>query len=83
MLYLIGCLDTWVTLLLKPRGTHRRTNPHPASHTAPPSPPATGTVPLPSHRSPYGLPTTLDGTQTVAVRPYLLLGTLYAPEAAA
>ncbi|MFC7828330.1 hypothetical protein [Streptomyces sp. NPDC057375] len=56
MLYLIGRLDTWVTLPLKPRGTHR---------------------------SPYGPPTTLDGTQTVPVRPYLLLGTLYAREAAA
>ncbi|XKK58689.1 hypothetical protein HFP71_21000 [Streptomyces sp. ARC32] len=79
----LGRLVTWVSLLLKPRGTHRHTGPHPASRTAPPPPPATDTVPLPSHRSPYGLPTTLDGTQTVAVRPYLLLGALYAPEAAA
>ena len=83
MLYLIDRLVTRVLLLLKPRGTHRRTGPHPASRTAPSPPPAPGTVPLPSHRSPYGLPTALDGTQTAAVRPYLLLGTLYAREAAA
>ncbi|MGC9378082.1 hypothetical protein [Streptomyces sp. MH13] len=30
-----------------------------------------------SHRSPHSLPTTLDGTETVAVRPYLLTGALH------
>ncbi|MBX7552935.1 hypothetical protein K1Y78_34195 [Streptomyces sp. tea 10] len=34
--------------------------------TAPPP------VPLPAHRSPYGLDTLLDGAATVAVRPYLV-----------
>jgi hypothetical protein len=29
-------------------------------------------APLPAHRSPYGLNITLDGTATVAVRPYLV-----------
>ncbi|MFH8800175.1 hypothetical protein ACH4F6_11345 [Streptomyces sp. NPDC017936] len=29
-------------------------------------------VPLPAHRSPYGLPVPLDGRATVSVRPYVL-----------
>ncbi|MFE1247142.1 hypothetical protein [Streptomyces sp. NPDC058735] len=33
--------------------------------SAPPTPP------LPRHRSPYGLPTPLDGTASALVRPYL------------
>ncbi|MFC8871552.1 hypothetical protein ACFUAC_28570 [Streptomyces sp. NPDC057148] len=83
MPYPIGRLVTWVTLLLKPRGTHRRTGPCPETRTAPPPPSASGTAPLPTHRSPYGLPTTLDGTETVAVRPYVLLPAPYELEAAA
>ncbi|MFJ6074366.1 hypothetical protein ACIQFU_26640 [Streptomyces sp. NPDC093065] len=67
----------------KPRGTHRRTGPRPDARTATPPPSATGTIPLPSHRSPYGLPTVLDGTETVAVRPYLLASALYELEAVA
>ncbi|MET9355858.1 hypothetical protein ABZY14_23170 [Streptomyces sp. NPDC006617] len=82
----IGRLVACPTLLHKPRGTHRRTSPHPATRTAP-SPPllpsATGAALLPSHRSPYGLRTVLDGTETAAVRPYLLVGAPYAGEAAA
>ncbi|WP_217171339.1 hypothetical protein [Streptomyces sp. AC512_CC834] len=79
----IGRLATWVSLLLNPRGTHRRTRPRPATRTAPPPQSTTGVIPLPSHRSPYGLPTVLDGAETVAVRPYLLAGALYELEAAA
>ncbi|MFD7057789.1 hypothetical protein [Streptomyces sp. NPDC059906] len=79
----IGRLCTRVSLLLKPRGTHRRTGPRPATRTAPPPPSTVGVITLPSHRSPYGLPTALDGAETVAVRPYLLAGTLYELEAAA
>ncbi|MPY54356.1 hypothetical protein FPZ41_39700, partial [Streptomyces sp. K1PN6] len=30
-------------------------------------------TPLPARRSPYGLDTPLDGTATVAVRPYLVV----------
>lgn len=79
----IGRLITWVSLLLKPRGAHRRTGTRPAARPAPPHPAAIGVTPLPSHRSPYGLPTTLDGAETAAVRPYLLAGALYELEAAA
>ncbi|WP_186778395.1 hypothetical protein [Streptomyces salinarius] len=79
----IGRLVTWVSLLLSPRGAHRRTRPQPAAHPAPTHPAVTRSVPLPSHRSPYGLPTVLDGTETAAVRPYLLTHALYAPQAAA
>ncbi|GAA2599451.1 MULTISPECIES: hypothetical protein [Streptomyces] len=83
MPYLIGRLVTWVSLLLNPRGTHRRTRPRPPAHPAPPCPAAISALPLPSHRSPYGLPTVLDGTETAAVRPYLLTRALYELQAAA
>ncbi|MGW0825484.1 hypothetical protein [Streptomyces sp. NPDC002845] len=56
-------------LLAAPRGRHRRPAPLPSpAFTAPPPPPD---IPLPAHRSPYGLDTPLDGTATVAVRPYV------------
>ncbi|MER7051816.1 MULTISPECIES: hypothetical protein [unclassified Streptomyces] len=72
-----------MSLLLKPRGTHRRTGPHPAAHTAPNHPAADGMTPLPLHRSPYGLPSVLDGVETVAVRPYVLVDAPYELEVAA
>ncbi|WP_109035398.1 hypothetical protein [Streptomyces rubrogriseus] len=78
----IGRLVTWVSLLLNRRGTHCRNRPRPPAHHAPPHPAVTRSLPLPSHRSPYGLPTPLDGTETVAVRPYLLVGARFAPEVA-
>lgn len=76
---LIGRLAAWVDALFTPRGAHRRTGPRPASPPAPPSPrpaspparPAAARLPLPSHRSPYGLHPLLDGRETVAVRPYV------------
>ncbi|MFV0135220.1 hypothetical protein ACLGIH_18705 [Streptomyces sp. HMX87] len=58
-------------VLLVPRGTHRRTGPRPAHLPLPPPPPTIDIPPLPAHRSPYGLPTVLDGAATVAVRPYV------------
>lgn len=63
-------LITWVSLLLTPRGTHRRTRP--ATLLALTSPPPTRT-PLPAHRSPYGLDDSapLDGTAARSVRPYV------------
>ncbi|GGY94872.1 hypothetical protein [Streptomyces poonensis] len=66
---LIGRLTAWVSLLLYPRGAHRRTPHHYTHPTAPPVPTAT---PLPLHRSPYGLDTPLDGAAHNPVRPYLL-----------
>ncbi|MFJ8022010.1 hypothetical protein [Streptomyces sp. NPDC096311] len=63
---LIHRLTAWVSLLLIPRGAHRVRPPRPAR--AVPSRPRT---PLPAHRSPYGLDIPLDGTATVAVRPYV------------
>jgi hypothetical protein len=69
---LIGRLVAWVNLLFCPRGAHRRTGPRPEPSFTPFSPrPAAAGVPLPSHRSPYGLPSVLDGAGTVAVRPYV------------
>jgi hypothetical protein len=63
-----------LSLLLTPgTGKRRRTRhqPHPAAVpvTPPPPPPAR----LPRPRSPYGLATTLDGTASRLVRPYLLV----------
>ncbi|MEV5316735.1 hypothetical protein AB0K92_03510 [Streptomyces sp. NPDC052687] len=54
----------------RPRGRHRRDGLPPHLAYGPPMQPE---PPLPAHRSPYGLPTPLDGAATVAVRPYLCL----------
>ena len=80
---LIGRLVAWVSLLLCPRGTHRRTGSRPTPSLAPSFPlrAATG-FPLPSHRSPYGLITLLDGAETVAVRPYVATSWSYERQAA-
>lgn len=59
---LIRRLLAWMGLLHIPREAH-------PAHPARSIPPAA--APLPAHRSPYGLPTPLDGTDTIAVRPYL------------
>ncbi|MER6623134.1 MULTISPECIES: hypothetical protein [unclassified Streptomyces] len=68
----VGRLITWVSVLLRPRGMHRRTGPHAVFAPVPsPPPPAATRRSLPSHRSPYGLPSVLDGAGTVAVRPYV------------
>ena len=66
----IGRLIIWVSTLLTPRGTHRRT--HPPAFLAPNSPPPARPT-LPAHRSPYGLDADarIDGTATRSVRPYL------------
>jgi hypothetical protein len=58
----------WLRLLLPPGTGKRRRHPFPHvtlvdGPTAPP--------PLPRHRSPYGLPTLLDGNASALVRPYL------------
>lgn len=55
-------------------GRHRRTRhqPHPVPVLGPVAAPACPPVRLPRHRSPYGLPTPLDGTASRLVRPYLL-----------
>ena len=60
-----------VSLFVQPRGRHRRVG-LPPRRTYDLLPPPV-TVPLPAHRSPYGLHTPLDGGATVAVRPYLLM----------
>lgn len=73
---LIGRLVEWVSLMLSPRGAHRRTGPRAVAAAPPPSRPVTAGIPvpagnpLPSHRSPYGLHPLLDGSAPVAVRPY-------------
>ncbi|MDF3140378.1 MULTISPECIES: hypothetical protein [unclassified Streptomyces] len=66
---LIHRLAAWVALLLKPRGAHRR--PARPPHLALVAPPRPRVMPLPAHRSPYGLDTPLDATATRSVRPYL------------
>src|ERR1043165_1834944 len=67
---LIGRLVTWVSTLLTPRGTHRRTPPPILLTPTVPSPTRTT---LPTHRSPYSLDVgaRIDGTATKSVRPYL------------
>ncbi|MEV0638460.1 hypothetical protein AB0I77_26670 [Streptomyces sp. NPDC050619] len=58
----------WLGLLLAPgTGTHRAGGPF----THRPDKPHPTAVSLPLHRSPYGLPTDLDGTDSALVRPYL------------
>ncbi len=80
---LIRHLATWVGLLLGRGGAHRQTGPVSATHVAPHRPAVTTPLRLPTHRSPYGLPALLDGTETVAVRPYVLARTPQELEAAA
>ncbi|CAL9505789.1 hypothetical protein SUDANB105_03507 [Streptomyces sp. enrichment culture] len=59
-----------VSLFVKPRGRHRRVGLPPLRACELPAQPE---IPLPAHRSPYGLHGPLDGAATVAVRPYLLM----------
>ncbi|GHB36825.1 hypothetical protein GCM10010377_29720 [Streptomyces viridiviolaceus] len=79
MTELIGRIVTWVSLLFDPRGPRLR---HPASPPAPQRLAAPDVLPLPSHRSPYGLPSVLDGAETVSVRPYVVACRPYGREAA-
>ncbi|MFC9682467.1 hypothetical protein [Streptomyces sp. NPDC056948] len=60
---------TWAGLLAVPRSGRCRPAHPPRSWSAATSP---EWAPLPAHRSPYGTGTALDGTATVAVRPYLV-----------
>ncbi|MCZ0987924.1 hypothetical protein [Streptomyces diastatochromogenes] len=64
---LIRRLATWVGLLLFPPGEEPVPDP-----TSPAVPWPTQPLPLPRHRSPYGLDTPLDATAARAVRPYLV-----------
>ncbi|MFE9440692.1 hypothetical protein ACFYO2_17100 [Streptomyces sp. NPDC006602] len=68
---LIHRLATWVALLLKPRGSHRRTTSPRHLTLVMPVRPDAAPAPLPARRSPYGLDTPLDATATRSVRPYL------------
>ncbi|MFF3336192.1 hypothetical protein ACFYWX_42860 [Streptomyces sp. NPDC002888] len=66
----------WMRLLLGPgtgkrRRTHRHLRPHVCLHFTAVRHYST---PLPPHRSPYGLATPLDGTDSALVRPYLMVG---------
>ncbi|MFF3916599.1 hypothetical protein ACFYZB_24540 [Streptomyces sp. NPDC001852] len=61
---LIRRLAACVRLLLFPPGRERLPYLEPRSIQ-------TSLVPLPPHRSPYGLDTPLDATATRAVRPYV------------
>jgi len=67
---LIHRLAAWVSLLLIPRGAHRRCPARPELTVAVPTWPGIST-PLPAHRSPYGIDAPLDATATRAVRPYV------------
>lgn len=58
----------WLGLLAEPRSKCPVRAPGPVSSSPPPA-----HIPLPAHRSPYGLEVPLDGTATVAVRPYLVV----------
>ncbi|GGW41650.1 hypothetical protein GCM10010320_21790 [Streptomyces caelestis] len=67
---LIRCLIAWVGLMATPPGSpHRKPSLSLPSYAVPMSPvPAS----LPAHRSPYGPDARIDGSSTVAVRPYLV-----------
>ena len=60
----------WLRLLFAP-GTGRRRRPRRHPHPSLCLTPVRTSAPLPRHRSPYGLPTPLDGTASALVRPYL------------
>jgi hypothetical protein len=66
---LISRLIAWVGLMATPPGRHRLA-PSTPSYAVPTCP---APAPLPAHRSPYGLDTRIDGSSTVAVRPYLVV----------
>ncbi|MFG3291255.1 hypothetical protein ACGF3G_20905 [Streptomyces sp. NPDC048179] len=63
----------WLRLLFSPgTGKRRRRPPFPHVHLTPVRCPLTIEPPyLPGHRSPYGLVTLLDGTDSALVRSYL------------
>ncbi|MFJ9585363.1 hypothetical protein [Streptomyces acidicola] len=62
----------WLRLFLAPgTGKRRRPHRHPLPLLTPVRPSTPQPSPLPHHRSPYGLPTPLDGTASALVRPYL------------
>jgi hypothetical protein len=65
---LIRRLMAWVGLLLIPCEAHPA---RPAQQAAPVVPLRPRATTLPARRSPYGLDTPLDGTATLAVRPYV------------
>ncbi|WP_416986394.1 hypothetical protein [Streptomyces sp. T028] len=62
----------WVRLLFAPgTGKRRRPRRHPHLTAVRPATPLPQPPRLPRHRSPYGLPTPLNGTDSALVRPYL------------
>lgn len=70
---LIRRLVLRLRLFLTPgTGRHRRPRHRPHLTAVPLVPPPAPPARLPLHRSPYGLPTPLDGTASRLVRPYLL-----------
>ncbi|MCD9873637.1 hypothetical protein [Streptomyces guryensis] len=71
---IIHAMARWILGVLAPgtgtrRATGRPAAPAPARAAKPPRPTS---VPLPTHRSPYGLPVPLDGRATAPIRPYVL-----------
>ncbi|MFJ9901365.1 hypothetical protein ACIRVK_00405 [Streptomyces sp. NPDC101152] len=60
--------------LFAPGTGTRRASAHPAQKAPAPAPdsPHPPAVPLPTHRSPYGLPVALDGRAATLVRPYVV-----------
>jgi hypothetical protein len=61
----------WLSLLLTPgTGTHRA-DARPLRCVPPAAEVPKPAIPLPHHRSPYGLSLPLDGSETRLVRPYL------------
>ncbi|MFI6658978.1 hypothetical protein ACIBL8_26015 [Streptomyces sp. NPDC050523] len=71
---IIHALLCRVLALLAPGTGTRRARPRPATPTpaCAPGAPCQVAVPLPAHRSPYGLPVPLDGRASALARPYVL-----------
>ncbi|MGW1746313.1 hypothetical protein ACWCRD_11975 [Streptomyces sp. NPDC002092] len=68
---IIHATARWILGVLAPGTGTRRATGRPAPARAPQAPRPTA-VPLPAHRSPYGLPVPLDGRATAPIRPYVL-----------
>lgn len=71
---IIHAMARWILGVLAPGTGTRRASTRLAAPTPARAPEAARSkaAPLPTHRSPYGLPVLLDGRATAPIRPYVL-----------
>lgn len=65
-------ITLWLRLLFNPGTGRRRAGDRLVVAPVPVEWAGPAPMPLPAHRSPYGLPERFDGTTTIAVRPYVI-----------